>query len=113
VLTVPESDDEGPAADRTCPGPRAGPAKLRAVAYPGTQGGAPAANLLFGAVSPGGKLPFSWPRTVGQVPMVYSHTLSHEPENQRRRYWDEASSPLFPFGHGLSLRQLRLRQPQR
>ena len=70
--------------------------------YPGTQGGAAVANLLFGAVSPGGKLPFSWPRTVGQVPMVYSHTLSHEPENQGRRYWDEASTPLFPFGYGLS-----------
>ena len=70
--------------------------------YPGTQGGAAVANLLFGAVSPGGKLPFTWPRTVGQVPMVYSHTLSHEPENQARRYWDEQSTPLFPFGHGLS-----------
>jgi beta-glucosidase len=70
--------------------------------YPGTQGGAAVANLLFGSVSPGGKLPFSWPRTVGQVPMVYSYTLSHEPENQGRRYWDEASTPLFPFGYGLS-----------
>jgi beta-glucosidase len=70
--------------------------------YPGTQGGAAVANLLFGAVSPGGKLPFTWPRTVGQVPMIYSHTRSHEPENQARRYWDEASTPLFPFGHGLS-----------
>jgi beta-glucosidase len=70
--------------------------------YPGTQGGTAVANLLFGAVSPGGKLPFAWPRTVGQVPMVYSHTRSHEPENQARRYWDEESTPLFPFGHGLS-----------
>ena len=70
--------------------------------YPGTQGGAAVANLLFGDVSPGGKLPFTWPRTVGQVPMVYSHTRSHEPENQARRYWDEESTPLFPFGHGLS-----------
>ena len=43
--------------------------------YPGTQGGAAVANLLFGDVSPGGKLPFTWPRTVGQVPMIYSHTL--------------------------------------
>ena len=42
--------------------------------YPGTQGGAAVANLLFGDVSPGGKLPFTWPRTVGQVPMIYSHT---------------------------------------
>jgi len=70
--------------------------------YPGTQGGAAVAGLLFGDVSPAGKLPFSWPRTLGQVPMIYSHTRSHEPENQARRYWDEASTPLFPFGHGLS-----------
>ncbi len=70
--------------------------------YPGTQGGTAVANLLFGDVAPGGKLPFSWPRTVGQVPIVYSHTRSHEPENQWRRYWDEQSTPLFPFGHGLS-----------
>ena len=70
--------------------------------YPGTQGGAAVANLLLGDVSPGGKLPFTWPRTVGQVPMVHSHRRSHEPETQERRYWDEASTPLFPFGHGLS-----------
>jgi beta-glucosidase len=70
--------------------------------YPGTQGGAAVADLLFGDVAPGGKLPFSWPRTVGQVPMIYSHTISHEPDNQGRRYWDEQSTPLFPFGHGLS-----------
>jgi beta-glucosidase len=70
--------------------------------YPGSQGGAAAANLLFGDVSPGGKLPFTWPRTVGQVPMVYAHTRSHEPDNQSRRYWDEASTPLFPFGYGLT-----------
>ena len=70
--------------------------------YPGTRGGEAVANLLFGDVSPGGKLPFTWPRTVGQVPMVYAHTRSHEPENQARRYWDEASTPLFPFGYGLS-----------
>ena len=70
--------------------------------YPGSQGGAAVANLLLGDVSPGGKLPFSWPRTVGQVPLVYSHTISHEPENQARRYWDEESTPLFPFGYGLS-----------
>ena len=73
--------------------------------YPGTQGGAAAANLLFGEVSPGGKLPFSWPRSVGQVPIIYSHTRSHEPDNQARRYWDEPSTPLFPFGHGLSYGQ--------
>jgi beta-glucosidase len=70
--------------------------------YPGTQGGTAVANLLFGDAAPGGKLPFSWPRTGGHIPMIYSHTMSHEPERQDRRYWDESSTPLFPFGHGLS-----------
>ena len=70
--------------------------------YPGSQGGSAVANLLFGEVPPGGRLPFTWPRTVGQVPMCYAHTRSHEPQNQTRRYWDEPSTPLFPFGHGLS-----------
>jgi beta-glucosidase len=70
--------------------------------YPGTRGGEAVANLLFGDVSPGGKLPFTWPRTVGHVPTVYSHTRSHEPDNQSRRYWDEDSTPLYPFGYGLS-----------
>jgi beta-glucosidase len=77
--------------------------------YPGTQGGAAVADLLFGDVAPGGKLPFSWPRTVGQLPMIYSHTVSHDPRHQDRRYWDEASTPLFPFGHGLSYGQFEYR----
>jgi beta-glucosidase len=79
--------------------------------YPGTQGGTAVANLLFGDVSPAGKLPFTWPRTVGQVPMVYSHTISHEAENQGRRYWDEQSTPLFPFGHGLSYSRFEYGEP--
>jgi beta-glucosidase len=70
--------------------------------YPGTQGGTAAANLLFGDVSPAGKLPFTWPRTVGQVPMIYAHTHSHDPHRQGTRYWDEESTPLFRFGYGLS-----------
>jgi beta-glucosidase len=70
--------------------------------YPGTQGGAAVAALLFGDVSPGGKLPFTWPRDVGQIPMIYSHTLSHEPRNQALRYWNSPSTPLFHFGYGLA-----------
>ena len=34
--------------------------------------------------------------------MIYAHTISHEPANQAKRYWDEESTPLFPFGFGLS-----------
>ena len=70
--------------------------------YPGTRGGEAVANLLLGDAVPAGKLPFTWPRTVGQVPLFYAHTVSHEPELQWRRYWDEESTPLFPFGFGLS-----------
>jgi beta-glucosidase len=77
--------------------------------YPGTQGGTAVADVIFGDVPPGGKLPFSWPRTAGQIPVIYSHTISHEPGNQDRRYWDEASTPLFPFGHGLSYSRFEYR----
>ncbi|MGI8664520.1 MAG: beta-glucosidase BglX [Jatrophihabitans sp.] len=78
--------------------------------YPGTQGGNAVADLLVGEVSPAGKLPFSWPRSVGQVPIIYSHTRSHEPENQDHRYWDEPSTPLFPFGYGLSYARFSYRE---
>ena len=81
--------------------------------YPGTRGGQAVANLLFGDVSPGGKLPFTWPRTVGQVPMVYAHTTSHEPGNQGRRYWDEAEHTAVPVRVRLELRPLRVRRPRR
>lgn len=70
--------------------------------YPGAQGGAAAANLLFGTASPGGKLPFTWPRNVGQVPLYYGHNLTQDPTEQGKRYWNEPSVPLYPFGFGLS-----------
>jgi beta-glucosidase len=77
------------------------PAVLQAW-YPGTRGGAAVARLLFGDVTPAGKLPFTWPRSAGQVPMHHAVTRSHAPQQQGRRYWDEESTPLFPFGYGLS-----------
>ena len=70
--------------------------------YPGTRGGDAVAALLFGDVSPAGRLPFTWPRHVGQVPMIYSHLRTFQPEQQGERYWDEESTPLYPFGYGLS-----------
>ena len=70
--------------------------------YPGTQGGAAVANLLFGDAQPGGKLPLSWPRNVGQVPINYAHNLTQDASKQGERYWNEPSTPLFPFGFGLS-----------
>jgi beta-glucosidase len=70
--------------------------------YPGTQGGAAVANLLMGDAVPGGKLPITWPRDEGQIPVHYDHYTTQAPENAGKRYWDEASTPLYPFGYGLS-----------
>ena len=88
--------------------------------YPGSEGGNAIADILLGDANPGGKLPVSWPRSVGQVPVYYAHNLTHQPETQRgfvSRYWDGLSSPLYPFGYGLSYSKfafsnLQLDQPQ-
>jgi beta-glucosidase len=81
-------------------------AAILAVWHPGTEGGLAVARLLFGDVAPGGKLPLSWPRSVGQVPMIYSHLRSHQPHTAARRYWEEESTPLYPFGFGLTYGQV-------
>jgi beta-glucosidase len=73
--------------------------------YPGTRGGEALASILVGDTSPAGRLPFSWPRHVGQVPMVYSHYRTFSPGDQGQRYFDEESTPLYSFGHGLSYAQ--------
>jgi beta-glucosidase len=70
--------------------------------YPGTEGGNAIADLLWGDANPGGKLPVTWPRNVGQVPIFYAHNLTQIPEAPNTRYWDGSSAPLYPFGYGLS-----------
>jgi beta-glucosidase len=70
--------------------------------YPGTEGGNAIPDLLFGDAAPGGKLPVTWPRNVGQVPIYYAQNLTQIPEAPDTRYWDGSSAPLYPFGYGLS-----------
>jgi beta-glucosidase len=69
---------------------------------PGEEGAAALASILFGDVNPGGKLPISIPRSVGQVPIFYNHKPSGMRSNIYGDYVSEKVTPLFPFGFGLS-----------
>jgi beta-glucosidase len=79
--------------------------------YPGTRGGAAVAAALFGDTNPGGKLPVTWPRSVGQVPIYYAHNTTQAPNDQDERYWDEPSTPLYEFGYGLSYTSFEISEP--
>ncbi|MEG9437626.1 beta-glucosidase BglX [Edaphobacter sp. HDX4] len=70
--------------------------------YPGTEAGDAIAELLFGEAVPGGKLPVTWPRSVGQVPIYYGRNLTQIPNDPDTRYWDGSGAPLYPFGYGMS-----------
>lgn len=72
---------------------------------PGEEGGQAIAKALFGDVNPGGRLPVSIVRSVGQIPNFYNHKPSGMHSNIYHDYVSESVEPLFPFGHGLSYTQ--------
>jgi beta-glucosidase len=91
---------------------------------PGIEAGHAVADVLFGDVNPSGKLPSSFPRSVGQEPLYYAQLptgrparvdLTHFPQNAAEkfvsRYMDEENSALFPFGWGLSYTRFSYAQP--
>jgi beta-glucosidase len=76
-----------------------------AIGYPGVEAGPALAALLTGAAEPGGRLPVTWPRAEGQIPIFYAHRSGGRPPSEDDHFtskWSDLPvTPEFPFGHGL------------
>lgn len=79
--------------------------------FPGTETGDAVADVVFGDAEPGGRLPVSFPRDVGQIPVFYAHRTTGRPavatDRYTSKYLDVANTPLYPFGYGLSYTRFR------
>jgi beta-glucosidase len=79
---------------------------------PGQEGAAAVADVLSGDTNPGGRLPLSYPRAVGQLPVFYAHKASGGRSHPVGDYVDQSASALYPFGHGLSYTTFELTEPR-
>ena len=84
--------------------------------YPGTETGHALADVLFGDHNPGGRLPMTFPRSVGQIPIFYGAKNTGRPMDPANKYTskylDESNDPLYPFGYGLSYTTFSYGAPQ-
>jgi beta-glucosidase len=84
--------------------------------FPGTEAGLAIADVLFGDYNPSGKLPVTFPRNVGQVPIYYNHKNTGRPPSETSpwtsKYIDVPWTPLYPFGHGLSYTMFAFSEPR-
>jgi beta-glucosidase len=80
--------------------------------FAGTEAGNAIADVLFGDVNPGGHLPVTFPRAVGQEPLYYNHMNTGRPPDANNKYTskylDVSWTPLFPFGYGLSYTEFQI-----
>lgn len=87
--------------------------------FPGTMGGPAIVDLLSGAANPSGKLPVTFPRNVGQVPIFYNQKMTGRPQDDTKptekfksNYLDVPNTPQFPFGYGLSYTTFEYSKPR-